>query len=217
MRRVTREEYPLDTLQRAVNGVTFFKDLIHTDSTQFELLMSVTQFVTADPDEVIIHKGDNANILYFLLRGQLAVMADDEHQETIGEINPGEMFGVMAMLLNYERSASIKVVGKNALLAGIDYQHFSDLDDFNLFSLGTKISFFRMLANNLRWTLERNRMELPDHPLVARLRKTPLITAEKNTVEELQALHQQTHILAGLLTEWNSSVSEQPDSEWLTL
>ena len=74
-----------------------------------------------------------------------------------------------------------------------------------------------MLANNLRWTLERNRMELPDHPLVARLRKTPLITAEKNTVEELHALHQQTHILAELLTEWNSSVSEQPDSEWLTL
>lgn len=215
MRRVTREEYPLETLQRAVNSVTFFKDLIQTDSAQFELLMSVSQFVTADSDEVIIKKGDNANILYFLLKGQLSVLSGDENSEIIGEINPGEMLGVMAMLLNFERSASIKVNGKNALLAGIDFQHFSDIEDFSLFSLSTKISFFRMLANNLRWTLERNKMQLPDHPLVAKLRKTPLITAEKNTEQELEALHNQTHALADLLKEWNESMAADSDGEWL--
>lgn len=215
MRRVTREEYPLETLQRAVNSVTFFKDLIQTDSAQFELLMSVSQFVTADSDEVIIKKGDNANILYFLLKGQLSVLSGDENSDIIGEINPGEMFGVMAMLLNFERSASIKVNGKNALLAGIDFQHFSDIEDFSLFSLSTKINFFRMLANNLRWTLERNKMQLPDHPLVAKLRKTPLITAEKNTEQELEALHNQTHALADLLREWNESMAADSDGEWL--
>lgn len=215
MRRVTREEYPLDTLHRAVNSVTFFKDLIQHDSAQFELLMSVTQFVTADAGEVIIKKGDNANILYFLLKGQLSVLAGDENSETIGEINPGEMFGVMAMLLNFERSASIRVNGKNALLAGIDFQHFSDIEDFSLFSLKTKISFFRMLSNNLRWTLERNKMEFPDHPLVAKLRKIPLVVLGKNTEEELAALHQQTHALAGLVKEWNESMAESDDGEWL--
>ena len=215
MRRVTREEYPLETLQRAVNSVTFFKDLIQNDSAQFELLMSVAQFVTADPDEVIIRKGDSANILYFLLKGQLSVLSGDENSDVIGEINPGEMFGVMAMLLNFERSASIKVNAKNALLAGIDFQHFSDIEDFSLFSLKTKISFFRMLASNLRWTLERNKMEFPDHPLIAKLRKIPLVSGGKNNEEELEALHKQTHALAELVKEWNETTSGDNSGEWL--
>lgn len=215
MRRVTQEDYPLETLHRAVNSVTFFKDLIHSDSDQFELLMSVSQFVTADPGEIIIHQGDDANILYFPLKGQLLVMADDEHEEVIGEINPGEMFGVMAMLLNFKRSASIKVSDKQVLLAGIDFQYFSDLEDFTLFSLKTKITFFRMLANNLRWTLERNKMQLPDHPLVPELRKIPIVIADKNSVDELHKLHHQTHELAKLLKAWNESMAPQ-ESEWVS-
>ena len=207
MRRITREEYPIDSLHRIVNGVTFFKDLIQTDPSQFELLMSVTQFVTADQDEVILHKGDDANVLYFLLKGQLAVLADDDSGDIMNEINPGEMFGVMAMVLNYKRSASIKVSGRTALLAGIDYQHFNDLEDFTLFSLRTKISFFRMLTNNIRWTLERNKMQIPDHPLVGKLRTLPLFTGEKGTLQELEFLHRQAHALAELLCEWNESLS----------
>jgi CRP/FNR family cyclic AMP-dependent transcriptional regulator len=207
MRRITREEYPIDSLHRIVNGVTFFKDLIHTDPSQFELLMSVTQFVTADHDEIIINRGDDANILYFLLKGQLAVIANDDSGDVINEINPGEMFGVMAMVLNFKRSASIKVSGRTALLAGIDYEHFNNLEDFTLFSQATKISFFRMLTNNIRWTLERNKMQIPDHPLVAKLRTLPLYTGEKNTLEELRFLHHQSHVLAELLCEWNDSLN----------
>lgn len=211
MRRITREEYPIDTLQRIVNGVTFFKELIQTDPSQFELLMSVTRFVTADQDEIILHRGEDANVLYFLLKGQLAVLADDDNGDIINEINPGEMFGVMALVLNFKRSASIKVNGRTALLAGIDYQHFSDLNDFTLFSLKTKISFFRMLTNNIRWNLERNKMQLPDHPLVARLRTLPLFSGEKGTLEELQFLHHQAHAQAELLCEWNDSLNQGGD------
>ncbi len=208
MRRITREEYPIDTLQRIVNGVTFFKELIQTDPSQFELLMSVTRFVTADQDEVILHQGEEADVLYFLLKGQLAVLADDDSGNVINEINPGEMFGVMAMVLNFKRSASIKVNGRTALLAGIDYQHFNDLNDFTLFSLKTKISFFRMLTNNIRWNLERNKMQNPDHPLIARLRTLPLFSGEKGTLEELQFLHHQAHAQAELLCEWNDSLKQ---------
>ncbi|ASP40538.1 cyclic nucleotide-binding protein [Bacterioplanes sanyensis] len=215
MHRVTREEYPIDSLQRLVNGVTFFKDLIQTDSSQFELLMSVSQFVTADPDETIIHRGDDADTLYFLLRGQLIVLSDDDSTEVINEINPGEMFGVMAMLLNHRRSASIRVKGRNALLAGIDYRHVNDVDDFGTFTLATKISFFRMLSNNLRWTLERNKMEVPDHPLVSRLRKLPLYTGPKNTVEELHALKNLSHQLAELLSDWNASTNAA-SGDWMS-
>jgi len=209
MRRITREEYPIDTLQRIVNGVTFFKDLIQADPEQFELLMSVTQFVTANEDEIILHRGDDADVLYFLLKGQLSVMSDDNNEDIINTINPGEMFGVMAMVMNSKRSASIRVNGRAVLLAGIDYHHFSDLKDFTLFSLHTKITFFRMLTNHIRWTLEQNKMQMPDHPLVAKVRKLPLFSGEKGTLQELEFLFTQAHLLSELLIEWNESLTSE--------
>lgn len=205
MRRITREEYPVETLQRLVNGVTFFKELIQAEPEQFELLMSVTSFVTADTDEIILNQGDSANILYFLIRGQLAVIAEEKPDLVLNEISPGEMFGVMAMVLNNKRSASIKVSSRTALLAGIDYQHFNNIGDFSLFSLSTKISFFRMLNNNVRWNIEQKKIENPQHPLLAKLRTLPIYSGSKNTPEELDFLYKQAHIQAELLQEWNEA------------
>lgn len=209
MRSITREDYPVETLQRLVNSVTFFKELIHTDPEQFELLMSVAHFVVADKDEIILHHSDDANILYFLLRGQLTVLAEDQTHKELNKINPGEVFGVMAMVLNNKRSASIQVNSATALLAGIDYQHFHDIDDFSLFNLSTKISFFRMLTNNIRWNLEQKKMLEPKHPLIAKLRTLPIYKDAKNTPEELFFLHQQAHLQADLLCEWNNAADVQ--------
>lgn len=204
MRQITRDEYPLDTLQRFVHGVTFFKELIQKDSSQFELLMSVTHFLTADEGEVILHHGDDANILYFLVKGQLAVLADDM-STVLNDIYAGEMLGVMAMVLNDKRSASIKVSSQNVLLAGIDYQYFRDNEDFSLFNLDTKISFFRMLTNHIRWHLEQKKIANPNHPLIAELRRLPLYSNSKNTPDELFFLQQQAHLQAQLLCKWNES------------
>ncbi|MEH6448775.1 MAG: cyclic nucleotide-binding domain-containing protein [Oleispira sp.] len=206
MQRVTKEEYPLDSLQRILNGVTFFKELISHDESQFEVLMSVAQIVTAEPNEIFINKGDYTNSLYFLLRGQLSVFVEDDGKEnTLNQINAGEVFGVMSMLLTQPRSASIKADGRQALLAGIDFKHFSDITDFNLFSLETKLTFYRMVASNLRWTLERNKIDNPEHALVPRLYKVPLFTGQKGGMEELEALFNQAHLLAELVREWNES------------
>ncbi len=206
MQRVTKEEYPLDSLQRILNGVTFFKELISQDESQFEVLMSIAQIVTAEPNETIIKKGDYSNSLYFLLRGQLSVYVEEEQGEHIlNDINAGEIFGVMSMLLTQPRSASIRAGDKTVLLAGIDFQHFSDIEDFNLFSLETKLTFYRMVANNLRWTLERNKIDNPTHSLVPRLYKIPLFTGPKGGMEELAALSKQAHLFADLVREWNES------------
>lgn len=202
MRPITREEYPLDTLQRLVNGVTFFKELIQTNSSQFELLMSASQFVTADPHEVILQQGDDANLLYFLVKGNLSVLAED-NTTVLNEINAGEVFGVMAMVLNDKRSASVKVGDRPALLASIDYQHFRDMEDFSLFNLATKISFFRMVNSHIRWHLEQKKMQSPNHPFVARLRTLPIYSGPKDVHEELFFLQQQAHLQALLLCEWN--------------
>ena len=209
MQRVTREEYPLESLQRILNGVTFFKELIQHDESQFEVLMSIAQVVTAEADETIIVERDYTNSLYFLLRGQLSVyIADDNGEHVLNEINAGEVFGVMSMLLTQPRSASVKTGSKPVLLAGIDFKYFSDIEDFTLFSLETKLAFYRMVANNLRWTLERNKIENPDHPLVAQLYKVPLYIGKKGEKEELEALFKQSLLLAKLLSEWNYTVED---------
>ena len=206
MHRVTKEEYPLESLQRILNGVTFFKELISKDESQFEMLMSIAQIVTAEANETILEKGDRSNSLYFLLRGDLSVYVNDERGEhVLNQINAGEVFGVMSMLLDQPRSASIRTGNKTALLASIDLQHFSDIKDFSMFSLETKLTFYRMVANNLRWTLERNKIENAAHPLVPRLYKIPLFTGPKGGKDELEALFQQAHILAELVREWNET------------
>ena len=206
MHRVTKEEYPLESLQRILNGVTFFKELINKDESQFEMLMSIAQIVTAEANETILEKGDRSNSLYFLLRGELSVYVNDERGEhVLNQINAGEVFGVMSMLLNQPRSASIRTGNKTALLASVDLQHFSDIKDFSMFSLETKLTFYRMVANNLRWTLERNKIENPTHPLVPRLYKIPLFTGPKGGKDELEALFQQAHMLAELVREWNET------------
>jgi CRP/FNR family cyclic AMP-dependent transcriptional regulator len=204
MQRVTKEEYPLESLQRILNGVTFFKELIQQDESQFEVLMSIAQIVTAKADETVIAESDYTNSLYFLLRGQLSVsVEDDQGAHVLNEINAGEVFGVMSMLLARPRTASVKAGSKPVLLAGIDFKYFSDIQNFTLFSLETKLTFYRMVANNLRWTLERNKMEDPRHPLVSSLFKIPLFVGQKGGQEELEALFKQSNLLAKLVSEWN--------------
>jgi len=205
MRPVTRDDYPVETLHRIVSGVTFFKELMKSDPEQFELLMSQARFVTADPDEVILHKGDAANVLYFLLKGQLEVRQDDLAEEALNQINPGEPFGVMAMVLDSGRSASIRVSGRPALLAGLEFDLFRHTDSASMFSLATRLVFFRMINSNIRWALERNKMASPDHPLIARMRALPIYTGEKDTAAELHSLMELAHIQAELLRDWNES------------
>lgn len=210
MLRVTKEEYPLDSLQRILNGVTFFKELIQNDESQFETLMSIAQIVTAKPNETILQQGDASHSLYFLLRGQLSVyVTEDKGENILNEINAGEVFGVMSMLSDRPRSASIRTGDKAALLAGIDFKYFSDIQDFSQFTLETKLTFFRMVSNNLRWTLERNKIGNPSHPLVSRLYKIPLFIGEKGGIEELEALYNQAHALANLVRDWNDTSAEE--------
>ena len=207
MQRVTQEEYPLESLQRILNGVTFFKELVQQDESQFEALMSIANIVTAEADETIIVEREYTNSLYFLLRGQLSVYVEDSQgAHILNEINAGEVFGVMSMLLTQSRSASVKTGSKPVLLAGIDFKYFKDIEDFTLFNLETKLAFYRMVANNLRWTLERNKIENPQHPLVAQLYKIPLYVGKKGEQEELEALFKQSHLLAKLVSEWNDTV-----------
>jgi len=209
MRDVDLKVQTRESIQRFVYGITFFKEVIDTEPAQFELLMEKSRIVEADPNEFIIHKGAKDPYLYFLLKGRLVVLPRDDADmgEALNEVNPGELFGAMAMVTGQERSATIKVhpSSKNNLLFAVNFNHFKDIHDFSEFTMATKISFYRLIVHNIRWTLETNKMKEPGHRLVEKMRQLTLFRGERGTMEELISLHKQANELASILSEWNSS------------
>ena len=208
MKNVDLKAQTKESIQRFVYGITFFKEVIDSEPEQFERLMESSRIVEAAPEEFIIHKGDKDPYLYFLLKGRLVVLPNDESDmsESLNEINPGELFGAMAMVTGQERSATIKVHGssKANLLFAVDFNHFKDIHDFSEFTLATKISFYRLVVHNIRWTLETNKMREPSHSLVDKMRQLTLFRGERGTMDELESLHKQANELASILSEWNA-------------
>lgn len=208
MKDVSLEAHTKESIQRFVYGITFFKEVIDHEPAQFEKLMELSRIVEANPNEFIIHKGDQDPSLYFLLKGRLTVLPNDDSapEEALNEIGPGELFGAMAMVTNQPRSASIRVheTSKENLLFAVDYNYFKNINDFGEFSMATKISFYRLVVHNIRWTLETNKMKDPSHPLIEKMRKLTLFRGDRGTHEELISLQKQSNELADILSEWNT-------------
>lgn len=213
MEQVNRADYPMDRIKRLVSGIPFFNEISRNDGQQFEKLLELMEVLEANPGEEVIRKGDTDTYLYFLLRGQLAVIAPagDNAGQVINYVSPGEVFGTLAMIREIPRSATLKVdeAAQQAVVARLDHQFFKNLDDFSTFSLETKLAFYRMVVHNIRWTLEMNKMQDPQHELVASLRKVPIFMGEKGTREELDSLFDQSTTLAEILCQWNE-VPQKP-------
>ena len=111
MKDVDLKAQTKESIQRFVYGITFFKEVIDSEPDQFDKLMECSRIVEADPEEFIIHKGDKDPYLYFLLKGRLVVLPNDDSDmsESLNEINPGELFGAMAMVTDQARSATIRI------------------------------------------------------------------------------------------------------------
>lgn len=208
---VDRAEFPPERIRRLLSGVPFFNEVLRQDAVQFELLLDCCSISTAEPGAVVIRQGAEDSGLYFLLRGRLAVLAaapqPGQSVQPLNYISPGEAFGTLSLVRGAPRSATLCVDerGPAAVLARIEFLYFSYAVDYPVFSLATKLSFYRMLVHNIRWTLEMNRTREPHHELASRLRKVPLYSGARGTREELAALHEQASALADLLCRWNES------------
>ena len=213
MEPIDRAEYPMDRVKRLLSGVPFFNEVLREDSEQFDQLINCSEILQANPGETVIQQGDSDTYLYFLLSGQLAVMGSNGGElQVLNYISPGEVFGALAMIMGTPRTATIKVdqSAREAVVARLDYSHFRDVHESSVFKLPTRLAFYRMLAHNIRWTLEVNKMQDPSHPLVASLRTVPIYTGEKGSQQELEALHEQSNKLADILCQWNESNAPVP-------
>ncbi len=195
--------------------IPFFKELQEQAPVQLEVLLGYSCIVELEPGETIMRRGDKGSWLYFLIKGRLSVFLDaaDEHSKPLNSITPGELFGDLALICNHERKATVAAERseKKALLFATDFKPFGELLDFSKTGIETKLIFYRTMVNSIRWRLEVNRIENPEHALALELRQAPLFNGDKGGEAELQALHEQAQFLASILDRWNSEIGKMED------
>lgn len=200
--------YPRESLDTLLSAVPFYKAIKQRDQWQYDLLMNYSKIIEYRPGEVLLEQGHKDQWLYFLLKGQLAVLVGkpNETAKVVNYITPGEVFGDLAALMDYERTATVvaDANSKRVLVFGTDFQVFGELKDTRKISLATKLEYFRNMVHNLRWKLEVYRMSYPDQPFSTSHRKVKLYMGQKDCMDELEALDQQARALARLLVNWNT-------------
>ncbi len=206
------EVYPLhryqqDSLDKLLASIPFYKAIRQRNKLQYDMLMTYSRIIEYRPGEVLMEHGQKDQWLYFLLRGQLAVVVGSGQQErkVVNYITPGEVFGDLAVLIDHLRTATVVADPncKSVMVFGTDFQVFGDLSDFSTISLDTKLEYYRNMVHNLRWKLEVYRMSYPDQSFASNHRKVKLYTGKKDTFEELKSLDEQARALARLLVSWN--------------
>ncbi|HSB96299.1 MAG TPA: cyclic nucleotide-binding domain-containing protein [Spongiibacteraceae bacterium] len=199
---------PAAELAALLGRIPFFKELRLRDDQQLQLLLTYSCLVELAPGETIMRRGQVGTWLYFLVKGQLQVYRDEpELGSELNTITPGELFGDLALLCDHERKATVAApVDRSALLFACDFKAFGALDNFSQVQLSTKLLFYRTVVHSIRWRLEVNRMQQPQHPLVAELLKVPVYAGAREGIEELRAWHRQAQSLATILERWNSDL-----------
>ena len=88
------------------------------DNASLEFLVRAAELRNVARSEEVVHAGDPTVSIYFVLSGALRVeVSDDEGREVIlSMLGPGEMFGEMGVLDDYERSATVVAVESSSLV-----------------------------------------------------------------------------------------------------
>lgn len=84
-------------------------------------------------NDVIFHQDDESDgRMYFVAGGELAVIREiDGSPHELNRLHPGDFFGEMAILNRQPRSATVKVVSKEAKLGYIDEPMFVRISKIN--------------------------------------------------------------------------------------
>ncbi len=198
---------PRDKVDKLLASIPFYRDVSKSEPWQYDILLRHSRIVELEPGEIVLKRGDVDTWMYFVLKGKLAVYADEVNESThpVNYITPGEMFGDLAILSEGKRNATVVAdsSSKEISLFGTDFSIFGKLEEIGGISLNTKLIFYRSMVHGIRWKLEVYKMEHPTHALVAKGRAVKMYMGPKGAKEELLALHDQAKALAAVLQEWN--------------
>jgi hypothetical protein len=199
-------QLPREAVERLIATLPFYKQVRQADDWQYELLLTHSRVMTYAPGESVLRKGEKDPWLYFLLKGQLVVLAGEE-ERAVNYVTPGEVFGDLALLLGSGRTATLTVDSacREVMVFATDFTVFGELEDCSRINLNTKLCYYQNLLHSLRWKLEVYRGKYPSFELADKHRGVKLYRGEKHSFEELCALHKQACELAILLGQWNQA------------
>lgn len=207
---------PREKVDKLLASIPFYRDVSRSEPWQYDILLRHSRIVELEPGEIVLKKGDIDTWMYFVLKGRLAVYADEINDSTypVNYITPGELFGDLAILSEGQRNATVAAdnTSREIALFGTDFSVFGKLEEIGGISLNTKLIFYRNMVHGARWKLEAYKMQHPNHPLIARGRAVKMFLGTRGTKEELLALHDQAIALSDVLREWNSEFGAPKDA-----
>lgn len=120
-------------------------------------LLTYCEFVAVNKDDVIIKKGDLSDAMFLVLSGQVrARLRVGGHDTLLGTMEPGELFGEIAMLSQTARTADV-VADVPSRLLRLSSQNFQELMA-NHADLAARMLF--SLARQLATRLSQRNQEL---------------------------------------------------------
>jgi voltage-gated potassium channel len=89
-----------------IKNLHLFSDASSEFITEFA--ENLKEFVIT-PNEFLFHKGDFGKKVFFVIKGELSVLIDENKKE-IAKIKKGDVFGEIALFKNKPRNASVKAI-----------------------------------------------------------------------------------------------------------
>ena len=87
----------------------------------------MNEIIKLEPNEFLMHEGEESTEMYFLQTGNLAVYKRrGDHQHQIGTIMAGELVGEMSFLDRNPRSATVKAISHSTLVV-VPHEKFEQL------------------------------------------------------------------------------------------
>jgi voltage-gated potassium channel len=117
-----QQEVALHLKRDIIDKVPLFKDANDTFKREIALMLK-SVFIT--PNDYVCKAGEQAEAMYFVVKGELMTLSSDEKQE-LTQIKTGDHFGEIALLKNRNRSATIKALSYCDLYA-LDKQSFDQV------------------------------------------------------------------------------------------
>lgn len=97
-------------------------------AAEMEEVLSISRLLKVNRDATVIREGELGNSMYIIVSGRVRVLKEVKpgEQKTLATLGAGEVFGEMALIDRYPRSASVLTL-TNSVLYQIDLDRFNEL------------------------------------------------------------------------------------------
>ncbi|HZP97794.1 MAG TPA: cyclic nucleotide-binding domain-containing protein [Candidatus Limnocylindria bacterium] len=104
--------------------VSWFEDL---DQRSLDAIANAAVEQSYAPGQEIVHQGDTGVGAFIIRSGKVEIVQEkDGHETKLTTLGPGDVFGEMALLDEFPRSASVRAVEPTTVL-GIQRWHFKGI------------------------------------------------------------------------------------------